>query len=140
MVKLLLLATFVNILFSQHRFENQKQTGFPQMLENLGNMENMNKYKNVLVKEKVKLACFPLCGMSATFHNLFTKKYLEQAFAYDSNKARQNMTKIIQTETKKPKQKHIKTVEQMNAMVMKNLYSKSTDTRRGLNRRFIRFS
>ena len=138
MVKLLLLVMFVYSLLGQKRIGIQKQTGFLQLMENLENKKKMNENQKIITKESVEFTCLPQCGMSAKFHNLFTKKYIEQSFAYELNKASNNMIKFIQRE--KEKKNKNKTLKQMKNIVMENLNSKSFHCRRGLNSRFIRFS
>ena len=129
MVKLILLVLFVDSVLSQHRI--RKQTGFLQIVENLEYKKNMKENKNSFTKDSVGFTCLPLCGMSATFHNLFPQKYIEQAFAYELNKATKNMIKFMEREKEKKKQKNIRKIG------MKNLNS---NCRRGFNSRFIRFS
>jgi hypothetical protein len=132
MVKFILLVLFVGSVLSQHRI--RKQTGFLQMVENLEQKKHMKENKNIFTNDSVGLTCLPLCGMSATFHNIFTQKYIEQAFSYELNKATENMTKFMEREKEKKKQKNIRKID------MKNLNSKSANSRRGFDSRFIRFS
>ena len=101
------------------------------MVENLEYKKNMKENKNSFTKDSVGFTCLPLCDMSATFHKVFTQKYIEQAFAYELNKATKNMIKFMEREKEKKKQKNIRKIG------MKNLNSKC---RRVFNSHFIRFS
>ena len=93
MMKLLLQVLLFGAALSQHRFGKEKPTGFTKIMENIASQ---------------RLTCLPLCGMSATYKNIFTTKYNENTFAYELNKAFKNMSKFIQREKTKKKQKNIR--------------------------------